>query len=194
MFRIKPFNLNQIWQEFRSSLRQFIRARVANEQDAEDILQEVFIKIYSHLSDLREKNNLHSWIYQITKNTIIDFYRSQARNKDLLPFQDEMLQKNETSSSNHNKNEIVTMWLSELIQQLDTKYREALIYVELERNTQKALANKLGISLSGAKSRVQRGRKKLKNIILECCHLEFDQFGNILDYDINNENCTCRNV
>lgn len=196
VFSINQLNLHTIWQEFRISLKQFIRARVSDEQDSEDILQEVFIKIHNHLPNLKEEEKLHSWVYQITRNTIIDFYRSQAKSQaKLLDSDKERLLQNETDITDEgNKNEIVAAWLKDLIEQLPEKYKEALIYVELEQHTQKELANKLGISLSGAKSRVQRGREKLKNILLECCHLEFDNFGNILDYNVNKENCSCREI
>ncbi|WP_088102905.1 RNA polymerase sigma factor SigZ [Halalkalibacter urbisdiaboli] len=193
MFEIKQINIEQIWEELSFSVMRFIRERVSNEQDAEDILQKVFIKIYNHLSDLSEQKNLNSWIYQITKNTIIDHYRSQAKNQTMLHYGDnkEILH---PETNINNENEVVTTWLKELIEQLPKKYKDALIYVELEQHTQKELATKLGLSLSGAKSRVQRGREKLRNILFECCHIEFDNYGNILDYDVNKGNCSCREI
>lgn len=154
------------------------------------------MKIHHHLPDLKKEDKLRSWVYQITRNTIIDFYRSQAKSQAKLPDSDkERLLQNETDITDEgNKNEIVAAWLKDLIEQLPEKYKEALIYVELEQHTQKELANKLGISLSGAKSRVQRGREKLKNILLDCCHLEIDHYGNILDYRLNKGNCSCREI
>ena len=196
MFGINQLNLHTIWKEFRVSLKQFIRSRVSNEQDSEDILQEVFIKIHKHLPNLNEEERVHSWVYQITRTTIIDFYRSRAKGlSNLLDSDKEQLLQNE-SDLNHtgNKNEIVATWLKELMEQLPEKYKEALIHTELENHTQKELADKMAISLSGAKSRVQRGREKLKDALLECCHLEFDQQGNILDFEVNKGNCSCKEI
>lgn len=193
---IKQLCLHEVWQEFRLSLKKFIRARVKNDQDCEDILQEVFMKIHHHLPDLKEEDKLRSWVYQITRNAIIDFYRYQAKSQiKLLDAKKQQILPNETDITyENNKNKIVATWLKDLMEQLPEKYKEALIYVELEQHTQKELAEKLGISLSGAKSRVQRGREKLKNILLDCCHLEFDHYGNILDYRLNKGNCSCREI
>ena len=65
---------------------------------------------------------------------------------------------------------------------LPEPYREALLLTEYEGLTQQQLAERVGISLSGAKSRVQRGREKLKQILLDCCHVELDRRGGIIDY------------
>ena len=75
-----------------------------------------------------------------------------------------------------------------MVESLPADYREALILTEYEGLTQRALAERLGLSFSGAKSRVQRAREKLKAMLLDCCHFEFDRFGKIIDYQ---PNCAC---
>jgi len=67
-----------IWEEFGGKLHGFIRARVNDEQNAEDILQDVMVKIHLKSATLNEKDKLTSWLYQITRNTIIDFYRKKS--------------------------------------------------------------------------------------------------------------------
>jgi RNA polymerase sigma-70 factor (ECF subfamily) len=67
-----------------------------------------------------------------------------------------------------------------MITELPEPYREAVQLTELEGLTQQELATRLGISLSGAKSRVQRGRAMLKDMLLECCRFEFDRRGGIV--------------
>ncbi|RXT03952.1 RNA polymerase sigma factor SigZ [Ammoniphilus sp. CFH 90114] len=193
---MKQVNLVTVWQDFRNILKQFIKSRVSNEQDTDDILQEVFIKIHHHLPNLKEEDKLRSWVFQITRNTIIDFYRSRGKNQfELLvvEIEDKLIDKNSLPADG-NKNEIVSSWLKDLTEQLPENDREALLHTEYGNLTQRELAAKLGISLSGAKSRVQRGREKLKHILLECCHLEFDNQGNILDYEVNKANCSCKEI
>jgi RNA polymerase sigma-70 factor (ECF subfamily) len=73
--------------------------------------------------------------------------------------------------------------IQEMIDDLPADYRQALILTEYEGLTQKELAQRLGISLSGAKSRVQRAREKLKIMLLNCCHFEFDRLGRVVDYE-----------
>jgi RNA polymerase sigma-70 factor (ECF subfamily) len=72
--------------------------------------------------------------------------------------------------------------LRSMIDCLPEEYREALILTEFEGITQQELAQRLGLSLSGAKSRVQRGRKMLREMLLACCHFEFDRLGKVIDY------------
>src|SRR5437588_726670 len=83
----------------------------------------------------------------------------------------------------------VHLWYSELVpcikemvDSLTNDYRQALILTEYEGLTQRELAVRLGISVSGAKSRVQRAREKLKDMLLDCCHFEFDHSGRVIDY------------
>src|SRR5258708_36701900 len=65
-----------VWEAFHTPLQQFIRRRVFDEATAEDILQDVFLKIHQHMETLRDVRKLESWIYQITRNAIVDSYRS----------------------------------------------------------------------------------------------------------------------
>src|SRR5215470_2178138 len=66
----------QVWEAFHIPLSQFIRRRVPDETVAEDLLQDVFLKIHLHMDTLKDVKRLESWIYQITRNAIIDYYRS----------------------------------------------------------------------------------------------------------------------
>ncbi len=74
--------------------------------------------------------------------------------------------------------------LRPMIDRLDTTYREALVLVELDRLTHRAAAERLGLSLSGMKSRVQRGRRRLKRLLRECCIIELDRRHRVVDYAV----------
>jgi RNA polymerase sigma-70 factor (ECF subfamily) len=78
-----------------------------------------------------------------------------------------------------------------MIDRLPDPYRQALTLTELEGRTQRELADALGLSLSGAKSRVQRGREQLKELILACCHVEVDRRGGVVDYEPRRECSGC---
>src|SRR5512134_696078 len=69
--------LEHIWHEFADKLGQFIRARVNDPATAEDILQNVFVKIQARLDQLKDPAKLQSWIYLIARNAIIDHYRTR---------------------------------------------------------------------------------------------------------------------
>ncbi len=73
--------------------------------------------------------------------------------------------------------------LTPLIEQLPEHYRAALELSELQGLTQQETAGRLGISLSGAKSRVQRARAKLEELVHQCCRIELDHRGSVVDYE-----------
>lgn len=167
----------RIWKEFYAKLKRFIIKHVSNIDAAEDILQKVFIKIHSHLSTLRDENKLQSWVYQVARNSIIDYYRSQKPTVKLP----ETLPAAQDSARDEAEDEI-NQCVEALVNSLPDKYREALILTEYRGLTQKEMAENLSISLSAAKSRVQRARNKIKNILLERCHQELDQAGISVNY------------
>lgn len=172
-----------IWQEYHEKLRSFICGRVSHEM-ADDILQEVFIKIHSKIDSLKESAKFESWLYQITRNTIIDYYRSKKPDQALpewiaqpVPDDEEVIRKE------------LSVCLDPMIKELPNKYKEAVRLSEIERKTQREVAELEGISLSGAKSRVQRGRSLLKTILHQCCEFEVNQKNQIVDYQKRSKNC-----
>jgi RNA polymerase sigma-70 factor (ECF subfamily) len=175
--------LDTIYTDFHSKLHRFIAGRVPDPNTAEDILQDVFLKIHAKMDGLREEDRLESWIYQITRNAIVDYYR-RARPQDELsealasPPDDEPDAVSQLASS-----------VKGMLGCLDDKYRQALELTELQGLTQAELATRLDITVSGAKSRVQRAREKLKEAFLDCCHFEFDRLGRVVDYHPNCEKC-----
>ena len=173
-----------LWETFHSGLRHFILQRVPDEQSADDVLQETFLKIHTHINRLRNEEKLQSWMYQIARNAIADYYRQQKATVSLpevLPILDEPVVEDEVI-----KNLIPSV--KAMVESLPAPYREALILTEYEGLSQRQLAQRLGLSFSGAKSRVQRAREKLKDMLLDCCHFEFDRLGKIIDYE---PNCKC---
>jgi RNA polymerase sigma-70 factor, ECF subfamily len=176
--------LETLWNQFHDHLYRFISSRLSNEQDTEDIIQEVFLRIHTHLETIRDINKLESWIYQIARNSIIDYYRSQRKLVDLepdLPIEDEYPEEDIAES--------LAPSIREVVQALPEPYRQALLLTEYQGLSQQKMAETLGISLSGAKSRVQRARQKVKDILLACCHFEFDLRGAL--YEVRQHCCCC---
>jgi len=166
-----------IWEECGAALRQFILKRVSDETIADDILQEVFVKIQSHIGTLRDVHKIRPWLYQITRNTIIDHYRSRKPMVELpepLNIEDGFVADDIIDD--------LTPCIDNMVNRLPDKYRQAIILTVYKGMTQKEMGEKLGISLSGAKSRVQRAREKLKSMLLECCHFELDRLGSVISY------------
>lgn len=174
--------LEALYLQLHDRLCRYICARMPGDAEAEDILQDVFLRIHANLDSVRDLSHLEGWIYQVARNSITDYYRRQRRLVELtdLPVEDERLE--ETAEKE------MVPYIRGLVQSLPPEYREALLLTEYEGLTQVELAARLGISISGAKSRVQRARQKVKDMLLTCCHYEFDRRGAILEY---RQRCCC---
>nr|WP_206702748.1 RNA polymerase sigma factor SigZ [Bacillus sonorensis] len=175
-------NVEDLWNRYHEPLKKFIASRVRDQSMVDDILQIVFMKIQIHLPGLKDEQSIRGWIYRIARNSIIDFYRTE-RSIDQLP--DHIEFSDEADEENFTKEAAACIRSS--IKKLPEKYRVALELTEIQGLSQKDLCEKMDISYSGAKSRVQRGREKLKQLMMRCCHIESDRYGNIIDFRIMKE-------
>lgn len=175
------------WQAHRNALYRFVLQRVRDERAAEDIVQEVLVKAYTSQETLKEPSKLRPWLYQITRNTIIDYFRSQ---RPSVTIPDELVHEDTREADNRAQRELARC-LVPLLDELPKPYRQALRLAEFEGITQREVASRLGLSLSGAKSRVQRGRKMLREVLLKCCRVELDRRGGVLDYDVRDGYDAC---
>ncbi len=170
-----------IWTEYHERLVAFIARRVGA-TDAEDIAHDVFLKIHARLGTLNDEARVRPWLYQIARNAIIDHYRTRRPNVSLPEW---------LEASEPTENEAVTEELSDclvsLIERLPEKYRTALRRFEMDGVAHRDIAQREEISISGAKSRVQRGRHMLRKLLEDCCAIELDRRGQPIDVDRKNE-------
>lgn len=199
LFRRRPSVTNELnrakqqdpplaWTELTSRLRPFIQRRVS-ENDAEDILQDVLLRMHNGLPKLREREQLAPWMFRIARNAIADHLRKRARNparpapRDEPPLEQPALPLDETAIT-----ESLAGALDSLIERLPEKYQSAIRLTELEGRSQQEMADVLGLSLSGAKSRVQRGREKLRDLIESCCRIALDSRGKLINCEPRTSN------
>ena len=176
-------DIENIWHEYHKKLLLFIKQRTNNDI-ADDILQEVFIKIYTQINSLKDEKKLESWLFQITRNTIIDYYRSKVITKDLPDWLEEKSTKIEAEIHKE-----LASCLEPMIKILPDKYKKAIQLSEIEGKTQKDVAKIESISLSGAKSRIQRGRKLLKDVLSQCCQIELNHNNQLISYENKDNKC-----
>ena len=73
----------KVWEEIHGNLARFVRSRVNNETLADDILQEVYVKLQTKLPELRQKEKVTGWVFQIARNAVFDQERSRQRHEAL---------------------------------------------------------------------------------------------------------------
>jgi RNA polymerase sigma-70 factor, ECF subfamily len=169
---------------FENGIREHIRSRVSNATDAEDLAQEVFLKIsLAHARD-EHISKVKNWIFTLTANTIAEYYRKKYRRREAASGLPEAA----TPESAPAEQWSATDFTMPLIKLLEEKYRTPLILSDIEQLPQKEIAARLQLSLPAVKSRIQRARVKLRELFYECTHLEFDKYGNVFSFEIR-ESC-----
>lgn len=167
------------WKELERHLRPYLARRVASAADIDDLLQDIFVRMYQGLGALRDEERFGGWVYRIANSALVDKARQRARAPQIdgrdeygaapLDSADEQL--------HSDLGECVALFVS----RLPSPYREAVTLTELEGLTQKEAADMLGVTLSGLKSRVQRGRNKIRRMFEECCQISVDARGHVIE-------------
>jgi RNA polymerase sigma-70 factor (ECF subfamily) len=160
----------QIWQKYSSALYFFILKKVKNESEANDILQNTFLKIHRKLHQLKHSEKAKAWVFQIARNEIANFYKKENKFTSALP---------ETPDSVPEKNDAFCCF-DTFINQLPRIYKEAIELVYIKGKKQEESAEILGISLANIKARIRRSKDILKEKFIECCQYQFDKNGNLI--------------
>jgi RNA polymerase sigma-70 factor (ECF subfamily) len=184
------------WEELQRNLRAFIGRRVRNQADVDDLVQRVLLQIVNGIGSLRDSERLHAWVYRTARNAIIDHYRASSGQRELpsgdvvdlaatehsvVPPDDETAALRELASC-----------MTPMLRQLPDAYRQAIMLADIEGVNQADAALRAGVSLSGMKSRVQRGRKQLKAVFEDCCRVELNRRGSIIGFAPRRPNgCGC---
>jgi len=176
-------DFEHVYEGFDAPLRRFVRSRVRDEAAAEDVVQEIYLRVHTRLGTLRDCRRLPGWLFQIARNAVVDHHRGRRPTEPLS----ETLPSPAEGDDDEAARELA-LGLRPMIEELPPEYREALVLTLYRGLTQQQLAERQGLSLSGAKSRVQRARDRLRDLLLECCHFELDRQGRIVDYV---ERCCC---
>jgi RNA polymerase sigma-70 factor (ECF subfamily) len=172
-----------IFKEFNSKLKAYIQSKVSNPSDIDDILQEVYIRIHLNLSKIKNDEKLTPWIYKICRNIIFDHYR---KNKKIYA---EIENEIHEEINDLTALETLSSGLHIFIDKLPNVYKNAILESEINGLKQKDIATLEKITISAAKSRVQRGRDKLKELLLDCCNYEFDSRNELCCYSKKTDSC-----
>ena len=166
-----------LWQAYHDRVRRFIRVRVRNDADADDLLQEVFTKVHAGVETVQDPSKREAWVFQIARRVVIDHFRRRRLSELAGDVAEEPAEGTAATE--------LASCLPFMMEGLSAEDREALSRVDLEGLSQKELAGRLGLPLPSAKSRVQRARRRLKAALLACCSVETDRRGNPMEYATN---------
>jgi RNA polymerase sigma-70 factor, ECF subfamily len=171
------------WRDIEARLRPYVARRVASAAEVDDIVQEVLVRVHKGLATLRDEDRFGGWVYRIAARTIADAVKSRAR--DPIARGADVVDVVEAVDGGADEAADLQLALGEcvalFVARLHSPYREAITLTELKGLTQKEAAEMLGTSLSGMKSRVQRGREKIREMFEECCEISVDCRGRVVD-------------
>jgi RNA polymerase sigma-70 factor (ECF subfamily) len=176
------------WRELRARLHGFVGRRVGNPEDAEDVVQDVFVRMQRNIDALSSADRLDAWAFRIARNAVVDHYRSPTNRRDVTgeaaaKVMDGLGADGAVGEPSNDARAEMARSVAPMVRGLPDTYRRAIELTELEGMTQAAAAERLGLSLPGAKSRVQRGRARLRAMLLRCCEIETDRRGRVVAFE-----------
>lgn len=154
----------------------YVKKRINSLEDAEDLTQEVFYKLAK--SDMSQVNNLKHWVYSIAQNTITDFYRK----KKILSNSIEDHQVFEEENNDEATQEL-SLCVEEFIKELPKDYQKIMTMAGIENKSQKEIAETLDMNYVTVRSKIQRGRRKLRDLFTNCCTVLQGGKGSIIEYE-----------
>jgi RNA polymerase sigma-70 factor (ECF subfamily) len=181
MLRMIPAEARGAWREVEARLRPYVARRVASPADVDDVVQETFVRVYRGLPGLAESERFGAWVYRIAQSAIADHQRARARHPLSSAVREEAESETTSPELEANLEGELAECVALFVARLPSPYREAITLTELEGLTQKDAAEMLGLSTSGMKSRVQRGRERIRAMFEECCEISVDCRGNVTD-------------
>lgn len=173
------------WQEIESHLRPYLARRVASPSDVDDLVQDIFVRMHQSLPGLQDGERFGAWVYRIARNAIVDRARRQAR-RPTVGWSDELEPPADSSPAVDDLQSDLAECVALFVGRLASPYREAITLTELQGLPHRQAAEMLGISVSGMKSRVQRGRSMIRDMFKACCEISVDCRGRVVDCEPRN--------
>jgi RNA polymerase sigma-70 factor (ECF subfamily) len=170
--------VEELWRESSARLRSWFEQHTGSASDAEDLVQETFLRVHERLDTLLDAGSIRAWLGTIARNVLADHHRRCGGAAATEPVEEEHAR---APAQESNLDSVVAGWLEGHLGELEPADAEALRLVDLEGKTQRELAARQGLSLSGAKSRVQRARARLRERLEACCTFARDARGGILE-------------
>jgi len=179
---------DQVWRDVMAQLRAFVGRRIADPTRVEDLVAEILLRIHQNLHTVNDREHLTHWVSRVAHNAVIDEYRRAARERDnraqtpIEAVPDEQPPSSDTSDAPPQVQRELAACLRPLLGGLPPEQSRAVEMIDLEGWAQARAARTEGVSVSGMKSRVQRGRRGLATLLDQCCTVDIDARGLPMDY------------
>ena len=167
--------LTSAWTLHEPELRGWARHRLGSAEDAEDLLQDLFLKALRQGERFCSVHNARAWLFEVARNTLADRLRVARDTVELPEDLSERVEEADTVDS-------LTACLPRVLSELDGEDREAIQLCDLQGMPQAEFAKLKGLGLSAAKSRLQRARLRMKQQMTLVCQVQVDPQGHVLDF------------
>jgi RNA polymerase sigma-70 factor (ECF subfamily) len=164
--------LMRAWATQEPGLRGWLLHQTQDRALAEDLLQDVFLKALRQGERFCSIENARAWLFEVSRNTLADHWR---RRRDSVELPDDL----SLELAEPPPVDSLSACLPRVLSELSPADREAIRCCDLESMSQADYAKQLGISLPGAKSRIQRARQRLKAQLASACQVQFDADGKV---------------
>jgi RNA polymerase sigma-70 factor, ECF subfamily len=165
--------LMRAWEAHERALLGWLTRQLGDRAHADDLLQDVFLKCVRYGASFCSTGNPRAWLFEVARNTLADHLR---RGRDSVELPEDLRAVEEEATA---PVESLAACLPRVLAELSPDDREAITQCDLEGRSQADYAAQLGMSLPGAKSRVQRARARLRERLTIACELRFDGQGSV---------------
>lgn len=176
----EPFRSIIIDGTLRQAVYAFVFSRIKDHTTADDLAQEILLRIHNSGNSLKNSEKLQAWVFRVARNVIADHFRSIPPCDPLPEEVSDTLTALPSAADNGLPWELA-VYIHSVVSELPEKYREAILLTEFRGISQVEMARQLGISLTAAKSRTQRAREMVKQIIERSCRWETDAYGTVIE-------------
>lgn len=159
-----------IVERYEAKLMRYIR-RISNVtlEDAQDLLQDIFVKVYKNLNDFDTSLKFSSWIYRITHNQVVSHWRKTRMAQNVIKFEGDEDYLKMLSSDEDLARDIERKFTAEevrkIIGELDEKYREVLVLKFLEGKDYQEISDILEKPLGTVATLINRAKKQFRKIV-----------------------------
>lgn len=169
-------SLTLLWQQYHQRLLGYLRRHLAVPDEAQDVAQTIFMKVFQHPPAPMSPEQLEAWLWRVTKNALVDHWRKQNKVPPLVSMDADDhgmdwldAQAKPQAGVDANPRLHMSCCLEAMVQHLPDKYRQTIELADLQQRPYRDVAQQLGVTESAIKSRIKRGREKLRDQLVACC-------------------------